>query len=202
MLDLELPSKLPMELTADARAQDPILMYSLIDLGPEGIHGLRAALVQGASRPDASDDTMGAYAAIPERWDFRGQRLRDVLNYHLGRDTSAAGDAAMADAEDSGGHISPLFIVAYTSHYQQDGVLLVNLDTDGEGNVSTCPLETAEALSAAVNLSRGNVDWEDYRGPLLPVRTDVVLPGELDETHELWGGHARANLPPGYLDAR
>ena len=201
MLDLSLPTKSPV----DESSKNPAGMfavYSLVNLGPNGIDGLKTALVRGFQDMMKDDQVGHDQVFVPPQSDFSGQRLRNVYDYHLNL-TSGSGSGEGVDSSWVRAKASPdLFIVAYSPNYHRDGVLLVCLDTDGERNVSSCSLETAEALSAAMNLDIANMGWEEFRGPMIPVHVPQVLPHMVSETYELWGGHAHVKLPRDYLDAR
>ena len=201
MLDLILPAKVPDNrndyLESDLGA---FSIYTLVGLGPDGIHGLKTALVNGHAKATNDPGPLPSeYIHIPPRYDFSGYRLRDIYNYHLDRRDAARGQTELhpRDRIDQ-----TLFFVAYSPNYEQDGVLLVNLDIDGESSISTCPVELSHAILDAVNLQIANEGWDDMKGPWLPVHGSTVLPSMIGDMHELWGGHARAKLPPDYLNAR
>ena len=142
--NLDLPAKAPTEsYSHESHNCDKLAIYTLVDLGHDGVNDLVQALKNG-------DDNLREAYKLPPKHDFCGKPLRDVYDYHL----QLGGEKT---------HHPTLFIVAHTRDYGTSGVLLVNLNTDLKGGVDTCRLRSVEALLAGVNLAIGNMDWEDYK---------------------------------------
>ncbi|MCJ1328355.1 hypothetical protein MMC10_005032 [Thelotrema lepadinum] len=150
--DLSLPSKSPAENKSfynENHDGDKFAVYTLVDLGSDGIDGLVKTLEDGNTD---LEDTQ----SLPSKYDFRGKSLKDVYDYHLqlGREE----------------RLNPtLFIVAQYENYKANGVLLVNLNTDLELSIDTCRISSAEALLAAVNIEIANNDWEDWKEEEMPL---------------------------------
>ena len=147
--DLILPPKSPTESYKDENHDgDQHVIYTLVDLGPNGIEDFVAAL-------EHDDENLQGTHILAPRYDFQDKPLKDVYDYHLqlGNDKK---------------YHPTIFIVAYVKNYERDGVLLVNLNTDLECTVDTCRIRCDEALSAAVNLEIENMDWEDFKEDELP----------------------------------
>lgn len=148
--DVNLPPKSPTEsYHHESHNCDKLAVYTLVDLGINGIHDLLKSL-------ENNDENLRDTYRLPLKYDFEGASLKDVYDYHL-----------KLGSEKS--HHPTLFIVAYSPDYEQNGVLLVNLDTDLECSVDTCRMNVSEALLAAVNLMIANMDWEDFKEDELPL---------------------------------
>lgn len=143
--DLSLPAKAPTtSLQNESHNCDKVAVYTLVDLGINGIQGLLKALVH-------NDDKLQDAYRLPPKYDFKGTSLKAVCDYHHKL------------REDKSLHPT-LFIVAQHPDYPKYGVLLVDLE-----RVDTCRIKTSEALSAVMNLMIANMDWEDFKEDELPL---------------------------------
>ncbi|KAI1081877.1 hypothetical protein F5B20DRAFT_36409 [Whalleya microplaca] len=91
---------------------------------------------------------------LAPKHDFANHALRDIYDYHL----------RLRDQDNS---IHPLyFIVAISADYDNDGVLVVHLNTGQEeqqdrADKARCSVDWA--ASWGLNLDIGNMDWEDLK---------------------------------------
>ena len=150
--DLALPGKSPTESYQDeSHNSDQFAVYTLVNLQHDGFNHFLKVL-------ENDDDLLKGNCRLPPQYDFSGRPLKDVYNYHL-------------QLRSQRKYHPTLFLVAPHLDYKANGVLLVNLNTDLHCTVDTCRLRVTEALSAAVNLRIGNMDWDDFKEDELLVLT-------------------------------
>lgn len=149
--DLSLPSKSPTESHHhENHSCDKIAIYTLVDLGGNGIDALIKVLQN-------NDETPEDVACPPPKYNFSGGSLRNVYDYHLALETNERS-------------LHPtLLVVAHHEDYRTKGVLLVNLDTDRQCSVDICRVKASVAILVAVNQMISNTGWEEEKEDGLPV---------------------------------
>ena len=144
-VDLILPSTAP---TQEYRKASHIgalfTVYTLVDLGPDDVATELLRAVEG------DDPNCRSTCKLAPMYDFRGQPLKAVYDYHL-------------ELAHLGQYHPTLFVVAVDQDYMKTGVLLVNLDVDLDCHVDTCRIKVKEAALALINISIANMDWEDFK---------------------------------------
>ncbi|KAH9991678.1 hypothetical protein F4779DRAFT_247862 [Xylariaceae sp. FL0662B] len=122
-------------------------VYSMLPLD-------RSTLDNLVERLNAAEDIMPDACGLAPKPDFANYALRDIYDYHL----------RLRDEDNS---IHPLyFIVAISADYENNGVLVVHLDTgqdEQQDRVDKARCSVDYAASWGLNLDIGNMDWEDLK---------------------------------------
>lgn len=150
--DLSLPSKCPASERwhHEDHECDKIAIYTLVDLGDDGINDLLQVLRISGLGP-VVDDPLDDFPRLPPTYNFSGRSLRDVYDYHLTIDHKEL-------------LLFPtLMVVAHRPDYRKYGVLLVNLDADFECGVDFCRTKASTAIEAANNMIEVNMGWEEIK---------------------------------------
>lgn len=143
--DLTLPPTAPTEQYQEENHDaSPFAVYTLVDLGQRDSSNELLKAIEG------EDENFHTTCMLAPSYDFNGQPLMSVYEYHL-------------ELAKERKHHPTMFIVAHQPDYEQDGVLLVNLDVDLDCRVDTCRIKAADAASAMVNIRIANIDWEDFK---------------------------------------
>lgn len=159
-LDLSLPPKCPTSERwhHESHKGDKLAIYTLVDLGDDGINDLIKLLQDGEGGEPLLDDV----PHLPHKYDFSGGSLRDVYDYHL---TLEKEELLL---------FPTLFAVAHHQDYRKYGVLLVNLDADFECSVDFHRSKASGVVLSAVNIMISNIGWEEIKSfdPPLPLSDD------------------------------
>jgi len=157
--------------------------YSLVPL-PDP-----AALLDAVNKDDAmyNDGWPDAYMMLPPKYDFTGEYLSDIVDYHV---QLTAKQSQEQEYEDS--IASTIFVVAIHEDYNKHGVLVVDLQYQSYSDnvyvaaVARCALDAKgqqsdkdviSALAWCVNIEVGNMDCEEMVEDVKNIPWESPIPG-------------------------
>ena len=134
-------------------------VYKMVSLAPASTEALLKTMLDGGGIPSA--------ARLAPQPDFADQSLQEVIEKHL--QVTSQTDI----------YNPRTFIVVTASNWQEKGVLLVNLNCDGQSSIDTVSVPADQAVTLLMGLEIGNTDWNEVKESV-GAKTTVpsVLPQE------------------------
>lgn len=136
------------------------VFYTLVPLPSDNISKLKRVFKRNAEQEFAEVTIVPS----PKRSDFTGATVRDVYDHHihlLAQSAASQHDTAHATHSVAGGR----FIVVLHEDWDENGVLLVQFDCDGEGSLGVVRIDAEQAVSVCLMFEQGGTwaNWEDLK---------------------------------------
>ena len=102
--------------------------------------------------------------ASPLRHDFTGATVRDAYDHHI---TLLSQSSLHKDAPEQvdDGIAGARFLVVLQQEWEEDGLMLVEFDVDGDGSLGCLRINADQAVSLCLMFERGGswMAWEDMK---------------------------------------